>query len=351
MTKRPTMTDIAALANVSQATVSLVLNKVPNVRVSAETRSRVLSAADALGYRKGPRHVARDTAPRVIGLFIDEVSTTPFAVPFIEAARDEAALRNTLVSVFCTKGEADAERAALEILKPSNLVGVLYTTLITRSARLVPDFDDVPTILLNCHERRRDHFSVTPGDVAGAFSATEYLLKAGHRRIAHLAGEDWVEASRDREKGYRQALTTWDVAVDPDLVMRGAWTVDGGRRLTLDLLEHPNPPTALFCFNDRMATGAYDAVRLKGLRVPEDLSIIGFDNEETAAYMSPPLTTVKLPHDDMARWAVEKLLEGDLDISRTPRGRNIKIECPLIERGSVAVIERHASAAAAGSRL
>jgi len=350
MTKRPTMTDIAALANVSQATVSLVLNKVPNARVSAETRSRVLSAADTLGYRKGPRHVARDAAPRVIGLFIDEVSTTPFAVPFIEAAREEAALQNTLVSIFCTKSEPDTERAALEILKVSNLVGVLYTTLITRSARLAPHFDGVPTILLNCHERKKDHFSVTPGDVAGAFCATDYLLMAGHRRIAYLAGEEWVEASRDREKGYRQALTTWDVAVDPNLVMRGAWTVDGGRRLTDALLASPNPPTALFCFNDRMAAGAYDAVRIRGLRVPQDLSIIGFDNEETAAYMSPPLTTVKLPHDDMARWAVEKLLEGNLDISQTPRGRNIKIECPLIERESVAIIDTHLPAVPTGVR-
>lgn len=346
MAKRPTMTDIAALANVSQATVSLVLNKVPNVRVSAETRQRVFTAAETLGYRKGPRYSARNASTRVIGLLLDEVSTTPFAVPFIEAAHEEAALQNTIVAMFCTKGDPAVEKAALEMLAQTHLVGVLYTTLITRSARLPDHFDGVPTILLNCHERKRNHFSITPGDVSGAFSATEHLLKAGHRRIAHLAGENWLEAARDREKGYRQALTTWDVAVDPALVLRGAWTVDGGRRLTQALLERPDPPTALFCFNDRMAAGAYDAVRLKGLRVPEDLSIVGYDDEETAAYMSPPLTTIKLPHEDMARWGVEKLLEGDLDLSPRSRGRHIKIECPLIERGSVAIRDEALSVSA-----
>jgi LacI family transcriptional regulator len=212
----------------------------------------------------------------------------------------------------------------------------LYTSLITRAVRLGTHFNDVPTILVNCHERKRDHISVVPGDVAGAYAATEALLKAGHRKIAYLAGEDWIEASRDREKGYRQAMATWDVAVDPDLIIRGAWTVDGGRRMTLSMLERPAPPSALFCFNDRMAAGAYDAARIKGLEIPRDISIVGFDDEETSAYLNPPLTTVKLAHDDMARWAVERLLVGGVDASELQRPRQIKIECPLVVRHSVA---------------
>lgn len=326
------MTDIGIRAGVSQATVSLVLNGVPNVRVSAETRRRVVEAAEALGYRKGPRHAAHDTTSRVIGLLIDELSSTPFAVPFLEAARDEAALSDVAVAVFCTKGDPLLENAAVDILQKANLVGILYTTLITRPARLPERFGSVPTIMLNCYGRKGEHVTVLPGDVAGGQAATEALLRAGHRRVVHLAGEDWIEASRDREKGFRQALTNWDIAVTPDMVQRGAWTVDGGRRLTLDLLDRPSRPTGLFCFNDRMAVGAYDAARIRGLRIPQDISIVGFDDEETSSYLSPPLTTLKLPHEEMARFAVERLLDG----GAADRGRKVKIECPLVERFSIA---------------
>jgi LacI family transcriptional regulator len=189
---------------------------------------------------------------------------------------------------------------------------------------------------VNCYENHRRHPSVVPGDIAGGHAATEALLKAGHRRIAHLKGEDWIEAARDREKGYRQALTTWDVPVDEDLVLMGGWTVNGGRELTLKLLDRKDPPTAIFCFNDRMAVGAYDAIKSRGLRVPEDISVVGFDDEDLASYLVPPLSTVLLPHDEMARWAVGALLDHNEGISSHRTTQKIKLECPFVERGSIA---------------
>lgn len=334
MSKRATMINVGERAGVSQATVSLVLNGVPNARVAESTRQRVLEAAEALGYRKGARHAVPENASPVIGLLLDEVSTTPFAMPFIEGARDEAALQDVLLATFCTRGDPKLEHAALDMLVQQKAIGVIYATLVTTQLTQAPErLRELPTVLLNCYEKRSRYPSVVPGDVAGGHSATEALLKAGHRRIAHLAGEHWIEAARARAQGYRQALTTWDVPVDPDLIVTGGWTVNGGRELTARLLELPNPPTAIFCFNDRMAIGAYDAVKTKGLRVPEDVSIVGFDDEDLASYAQPPLSTVVLPHDEMARWAVGTLLDRQVGDSGTAK---IKIECPLMPRGSIA---------------
>ncbi|WP_423066820.1 LacI family DNA-binding transcriptional regulator [Devosia sp. CN2-171] len=332
MAKRPTMIDIGERAGVSQATVSLVLNRVANARVAEATRLRVLEAAEALGYRKGPQHHVPENKIRVIGLLIDEVTTTPFATPFIEGAREEAALQDVVVATFSTRGDPKLEALALDMLLQHQIIGVLYTSLITRPAEPPERLRDVPTVMVNCYDEKRAYPAVLPGDVTGAYAATEALLKAGHRRIAHLAGENWIEAAQDREKGYRQALASWDVPVDESLIMRGGWTIHGGRELTQQLLDQPNPPTAIFAFNDRMAVGAYDALRNRGLRVPDDMSIVGFDDEDTSVYLEPPLTTVLLPHEEMARWAVGALLDEQLPAASP---RRIKIECPLIERGSV----------------
>jgi len=330
--KRPTMIDIGERAGVSQATVSLVLNRVANARVAEATRLRVLEAAEALGYRKGPQHHVPENKIRVIGLLIDEVTTTPFATPFIEGAREEAALQDVVVATFSTRGDPKLEALALDMLLQHQIIGVLYTSLITRPAEPPERLRDVPTVMVNCYDEKRVYPAVLPGDVTGAYAATEALLKAGHRRIAHLAGENWIEAAQDREKGYRQALASWDVPMDESLIMRGGWTIHGGRELTQQLLDQPNPPTAIFAFNDRMAVGAYDALRNRGLRVPDDMSIVGFDDEDTSVYLEPPLTTVLLPHEEMARWAVGALLDEQLPAASP---RRIKIECPLIERGSV----------------
>lgn len=329
------MKDIGERAGVSQATVSLVLNGIANARVAPATRKRVIQAAEALGYIKASRLGPSASDTGVVGLLIDEVSTTPFAMPFIEGARDAAALNRCIVAVFCTRSDPELEAAALDALARTNLVGVIYTTLITHLAHPPERLNAIPTVLLNCHDRKRAFSAVLPSDVHGAYAATEALLRAGHRRIAHLAGEGWLGATRDREQGYRQALTDWNVPVEPDLIMRGGWTVTGGRELAGQLFGRARPPTALFCFNDRMAIGAYDAARMHGLRIPEDVSIVGYDDEDLASYMVPPLSTVVLPHDEMARRAVATLI-AERNGAATKTHHRVKIESPLVLRASIA---------------
>ena len=332
MTKRATMNDIALAAGVSQATVSLVLNEVPNARVSVATRARVSALAEALGYgRKAVFGRALET--RVIGMLIDDVTGTPFAAPLIEGARVAAAAQGCVVAVFCTGSDPAIEQAALQVLDATGLVGVLYATLVTRAVVPPARLTGVPVVLLNCHDKARQFPSVTPGDVTAGFAATEVLIAAGHRRIAHLAGEDWGEAARDRALGYRRALTSHDIGFDPALQVGPAWTVASGRELTLHLLDLATPPTAIFCFNDRVAIGCYEALAQRGLRVPQDVSVIGFDNDDLVANLQPPLSTMVLPHDEMARWAVTQLLErGDRSLAPS----RVKIDCDPFLRESVA---------------
>jgi LacI family transcriptional regulator len=334
--KRATMLDVGERAGVSQATVSLVLNGAPNARISKATRRRVLAAAEELGYAHGRAHPAPEGRQRVIGLFIDEVSTTPFAAPFIEGARDEAAAHDITVATFCTRADPALERAALDVLASQKTVGVLYCSLVTRLVSVPEMFAEMPLVLLNCFERKLRYPSVVPGDLVGGYTATAALLAAGHRRIAHLGGEKVLEAAIDREAGFRRAMAEWAVPVDETLVSSaGGWSLRGSRERALALLGRPDRPTAIFCYNDRMAIGCYDAARALGLNIPRDLSIVGFDDDDLSDYLDPRLSTMVLPHDEMARWAVGQLLD-DSAVDADERLQKIKIECDFVARDSIA---------------
>ena len=322
------MVDIALAAGVSQATVSLVLSGGATARISADTRDRVQALAAEMGYAR--RGLVRGGGLGVIALLMDEVTTTPFATPFLDAAKDEAAALGWLVASFVTGGDATQEAAILQTLGPLDLRGVIYARLLTRTVHPPEALFALPTVLLNCHEPSRRLPSVVPGDVAGMQAATEALIRAGHRRIAHLPGEDWTEAARDRLRGYKQALAAHDIAFDPGLVSAPAWTVGSGRAAMAGLLDQH--PTAVTCFNDRVAIGACQAIGARGMSIPADISVIGYDNEDLVAHLTPPLSTVQLPHDEMARIAVSLLADGGRPLAY----QRIKVDCPLVLRQSVA---------------
>src|SRR5436190_20757506 len=143
----------------------------------------------------------------------------------------------------------------------------------------------------------------------------------------------WMDAARDRLRGYRQSLATADIPYDPALVREGNWQTSAGNEHTHALMELRNPPTAIFCSNDRMAVGCYEALKERGRAIPKDVSVVGYDDEEVARHLSPQLTTLVLPHREMGRWAIERALS-----SATTSGEKqpiTKLECPLIERDSI----------------
>lgn len=337
--RRPTMTDVAKAAGVSQSTVSMVLNNVDGARLSAETRAKVTAAAAELGYRLPRREaVAGEGGPRrnVIGYLVDEISTSPHPVVSVDGARDAAWEHDCVVTVMVTRNNAEQEAAAIEALRANPaLLGVVYSTIFTREVALPEALRGVPTVLLNCHDDAARVPAVVPGEVGGGHAATEFLISQGHVRIGFINGEPWMEAAKDRLKGYRRALATADLPFDPALIRDGDWMSGTGFDATLSLMKEPRPPTAIFCANDLMALGALEAVKQLGLRVPEDVSVLGYDDQEISRHTHPPLSTVVLPNYDMGRVAVEALLALAAGQGEPPRRWLTKIDCPLVERDTV----------------
>lgn len=337
-TRRPTMTDIAKLAGVSQSTVSLVINHMSGAKVSKGTRESVLRIARELGYpveRHAHLAAAQAQARNLIVYLTDELTTSPHAMQTIDGAKDAAWEHDCLVAVFATRGDPEVEAAVFaRMLDHPALLGVIYSTIFTRAVTVPAALAATPAVLLNCHTRDRGRAAVVPSELLGGYAATMHLIENGHCRIGFINGEHWIEAAAERLKGYRQALSTADIPFDPVLVRSGDWQVAAGYEHALALLDLPQRPTALFCANDLMAIGALDAARERKLAVPRDLSIVGYDDQDIARYTHPPLTTVLLPNYEMGRWAADSLI-AQVRANHTARAV-IKMECPLVVRDSVA---------------
>ena len=331
--RRPTMIDVANEAQVSQTTVSLVLNHADGARLSAETRRRVLEAAARLGYRPGRRSGAPPLSSGAsIGFVCDEISTDPWTAIGLDGVREKAWEHGLTVTVMVTRGDAEMEAAALAQIAAQPLLGLVYATINTRLVDPPPALFRRPAVLLNCHAPGGVLPSVVPGEAAGGHAATNVLLAAGHRRIGYVNGEASMEASRQRLRGYRQALAAADLPFDPDLVREGNWQPISGYEATRALMALPSPPTAIFCANDLMAVGCYEALRELGLRIPEDVAVMGYDDREIARHLHPPLSTVLLPHFEMGALAAEILI--DAAAGAIVRPRQIKVECPIVRRTS-----------------
>jgi LacI family transcriptional regulator len=327
------MQDVASAAGVSQATVSFVLNGVAGARISDQTRDRVFAAAKALGYKRSTRIRADAGAGSAIALIIDEVDASPFAPPFLAGAREAAWEHQCIVATVSTRGHEPMEKCTIEAILGLPLVGVLYATLLTREVRAPTLASDIPVVLLNCYEELPRYSAALPDDFGGSRAITGILAAAGHTRIGHLAGEDWLDAGRDRLAGYYAGLSDHGLGFDPDLVQHFGSAYRAGLEGTHALLDLADPPTALTCFNDRIAVGALEAARDRGRRVPYDLSIAGFDNDAFATNLFlGGLTTVELPHESMARWAVHRIFEIR---NKHLQPRIHRLNCPIIRRGSV----------------
>jgi LacI family transcriptional regulator len=331
------MADVARKAGVSQSSVSLVLNNMTGARISDVTRARVVEAANEIGYSlPSQRQAARAAETKnALAFVIDEISTSPHPVVMLDGLRDAAWEAGFLVHSYVTRSNAELETATLQsIANDHNIFGIVYATIFTRQVELPSHIGDKPLVLLNCYSDDKRQLSIVPAEVAGGFAATEHLIRYGHKRIGYLNGEAWMDASVDRLKGYRQALTTNDISFDEELVRNGDWLPLKGYELAKQLLVLPNRPTAILCGNDLMALGAIEAAAELKLRVPEDVSIMGYDDQELARYTHPPLTTIVLPNYEMGRHAAELLIDS-FNAGKQTRSGIIKLDGPVVERGSV----------------
>lgn len=336
--KRVTIQDVARVAGCSQSTVSFVLSGNTSAHISEQTRQRVLEVVRELDYRpaapRGPRR-AREASSGTIGLVIDKITTSPEGIVMLDGVREVARSTNTIVLVAETDNDPTLEPATVEMFVEMGVRAIIYACIFTRDV-VIPNAlreTSIPVVLLNCYAADEDLPAVVPGETAGGHRATNALLDAGHRRIGTITGEIFMEAARDRLQGYRNALATADVPFAPELVVEGDWSPSAGYRGTRTLMQLDNPPTAIFCQNDRMAIGCYEALKEMGKRIPGDISVIGYDDTETALHMSPPLTSLILPSRAMGRWAIERAIGAPS--GHRGDNRPIKLECELVERDSI----------------
>jgi len=328
------MMDVAGMAGVSQATVSLVLNGSAGARLTPATRRRVKEAAETLGYefvRRGSR--SKSGVPSTIIFIADESTTDPWMALAFEGARDKALELGINTFMTVSHGDADIEAMIVTHFGRFPVLGFLYGTTLTRLVHLPLVLSTQRTVLVNCYDKTGELASVLPADLPGGRTATERLLQSGCRRIGFINGQQGVDASRDRLQGYKQALSSYQVPFDPRLVRSGNWEPSSGYEMTRDLMTQGNPPDAIFCANDMMALGCFDALNELGIKVPDDLSVIGFDDREIAQQTHPPLTTILLPHYEMGAIAAQELIDG----AGRAFGRvsQMKVHCPLVERQSV----------------
>jgi LacI family transcriptional regulator len=331
------MRDVARYAGVSQTTVSFVLNNDETPNIPDETRQRVLDAVAELDYR--PNALAKSLRLKksgIVGFVTDEIAITPHAGKIFEGAQDVAWENGKILILVNTKAKPDLENTAIDLLLRQQVEGIIYATMYHRPVKLPAALREIPTVLLDCFVEDRQMPSVVPDEYKGGFSATKYLLDKGHRRIGFINNIDDIPATFGRLEGYKSALEKAGVLYESELVCRDVSIQEGGYRGAIKLLQQESRPTALFCFNDRMAMGAYDAIRKLNLKIPEDVAVMGFDNQDIIAeHLYPPLSTMELPHYQMGTWAAQHLVEVLSDPDHKNPARQHKIECQLIERSSV----------------
>ncbi len=326
------MADVARRAGVSVTTVSFVINNRPGTGLRAETQERVRAAVDELGYR--PNYQARALARRstqTVGVVAERLGT-PFAGRIISGAHSVVRERRSVLLILDAE-EPDELADSVAELHARQVDGIMVAAEGTRTIQLPTEIGRVPTVLVNCMVAGSRIPSIVPDEEGGGRTAARLLLDAGHRRIAYLAGDSKAWATRRRVRGFRAELTEAGVDARSVAVQFGDYRAESGYRLCGEIMQRRDPPTALFLGNDRMALGAYFALAELGLRIPDDVSVVGYDDqEELADSMRPALSTLKLPFFEMGGRAAHHLLEGTIDAlpSRT------LLECALVGRESVA---------------
>lgn len=326
-----TMRDVAKAAGVSVATVSHVVNDKAGARIGEDTRLRVQEAVAALGYR--PNALAKTLSQgtsRFIGLVTDQVATTPFAGQIIHGAQDEAWKHGYVLLVANTDGNDAAEREAIAMMLEHQVHGILYSTWYHREITVPEALHQTDAVLVDCFAPESGLAAVVPDEVQGGRTATEQLLAVGHRRVAFINTTTPSPAQTGRLAGYRSALEAAGIPFDDALVVPASPEQEGGYAATAAVLA--SGATAVFCHNDRVAMGLYDGLRDQGLRIPGDMAVIGFDNQDViAAHLRPPLSTVALPHYELGAAGVRVLLGMDAAPATTP----LLISCPAVLRESV----------------
>jgi DNA-binding LacI/PurR family transcriptional regulator len=325
-----TIRDVAALAGVSHQTVSRVINGYE--RVNPETRQRVEEAIEQLGYR--PNAVARSMAngrTRMLACFSPNLTDFTFA-SLIEGAEQYCRQNGYFLLSATAPDEETFACLVEELLRARRVDGLMvFNPYSDQRHALVPR--DIPLVYAGIHTPTDEADTVSLDDREGGRIAAYHLVNLGHRRIAGITGPLIEDCTRERLAGFQEVLLEAGVAAEDRLTREGDWSVESGYRLMSDILASGAQFDALFAQNDRMAIGAIHALREAGMKVPGDVSVIGFDDVPLAAYQDPPLTTVRQELLEIGREAALLLIQR-IERPDQPRQHRL-LPARLVERDSV----------------
>lgn len=329
---RVTIRDVAERAGVSRQTVSRAINNAPGI--DPETRQRVLAVARDLGYR--PSNLARGLKTNrtcTIGLVVPDIAN-PFFADLARGASEVAYGAGYSVLLCNTEERPEREWDTLRMLEAHRVDGLLLA-----SSRLSPAqlgevaAANAPLVLVNRrHPVHPGVGCVLVNDALAAETATEHLLARGHRRIGFLGGSTGTHSGRERRLGYARAMARAGMERPAAWDRPGAPTVEGGRRATLELLQHHPEITALLAYNDLVAVGAMQACDTLGRAVPGSCAVVGWDDIDFASYVSPPLTTMRMPRYRLGEAAMSLLCDLMAEPTRAPEP--LTLEAELVVRGT-----------------
>ncbi len=339
MTRRthsPTLSDVARRAGVSTASVSRVINNVGPI--SHALRDQVESAMKEVGYH--PKHLvtAADSRPvKNVAVIIND-ALNPYFQQIVQGAQDEAEPNGLLVAVYDATFDAHRQKYILE-----NIVQCRLDGLVVASAMLSPNdliaFAQkraVPIVAMHVRVPHPNIASIVVDFEAAAYRSVQHLLDLGHTRLAFLAGPSSIEASRARRHGIESALSARGLTLCPEWCPNCTANLEGGFQSMSSVLaiSGQDHPTAVIAYNDLVAIGALNAIRTHGLRVPDDISVMGFDNIPMAAHTNPPLTTIAIPKYQMGKLAIQNLIQ--IERGELSHGGYTLLESTLIVRDSTA---------------
>lgn len=331
---RVTIRDVAEHAGVSVATVSKVINQ--RYGVAADTMARVQAVISELGYEASlVAQSLRNHRTNVIGILVADLE--PFSTELLKGAAD-AVRGSGFELVVYSAGGRTGDMVGWERRYLSRLSGTLVDGAVLVTPTVVDVQYGAPVVAVDPHTGSADFPTVDSDSLHGARLAVEHLLSLGHRRIAMLTGRGDLESAMLREQGYREALEAAGVPFADSLVRAGGYDADLSALAARELLTGPQRPTAVFAANDVTAIATIEVALALGLRVPEDVSVVGFDNIPESALCTPPLTTVNQPIRTMGERAVELLIRliREQPVERT----HLTLATELVVRGSTAPLRR-----------
>jgi LacI family transcriptional regulator len=329
--------DVAQEAGVSVTTASVVLGRVPNSGIPPATQERVRKAARQLGYVPNfSAQSLRTERSRTLGFIADRIASSPFAGEMIAGAQ-AAAWKDGYVLLIVDAGELeDLVRSAARVLLARRVEGIILAAWFHRPVHVLPALRSHRPVLANCFATDGDYAAIVPDEVGGGYLATRRLLQRQRGPVGFINLTTKIPASPKRLEGYKHALREAGVPYDRRLVVHSrTGEAHEAFRLADRMLEKHTDLRLLFCGNDRTAMGAFEAIKRRGLRIPEDVAVVGFDNQEIIAReLMPGLTTVALPHYAMGERAVRRALEPARAEGHSSTGIELS-PCVLVERQSV----------------